>query len=136
MSDSSSMPQKRRPKFGLRFLLLLVLLVAVALGAFQLGHDVGYDEGNQAGFAEGINEKVFAMTYRVSDVLPPEADSTVDAKYQKLIDEIVKEVQPLTWDTADGPASLAPYPQNRAIVVSQTTRGHDELADFLESKRR
>lgn len=136
MSDHTTTAQKRRPHFGLRFLLLLILLVAVALGAFQLGRDIGYDEGNQAGFAEGINEKIFPMTYRMADVLPAEADPTVDVEYQKLMDEIVQEVQPLTWDQAGGPATMAAVPANLAIVVAQTGRGHMELADFLDSKRR
>lgn len=95
----------------------------------------GVEEGNRAGFAAGLNAKVFPKTYRVSELLPTQADGSFSS-YLDLIDEIIAGVQPASWEGAGGPATLAPYPQNLSLVVSQTARGHDELSEFLEAKRK
>ena len=124
-------------RFRIRSLFLVALMVAIALSAFRYGRDVGYSEGERIGFAEGLSAKPYVKTYRVSDLVrpTPSAGGVAFANFEPLMNEILTEVQPASWDGAGGPASLAPYPQNLSLVVSQTSRGHDELAEFLETKR-
>ncbi len=128
--------RRRRLRFSLKSAMVLILLFAVGLGAFRFGRDVGFQEGNQAGFAAGINAKIYPKTYRVSDLVLGPIPQSGQPNYATLVNEIVSKVQPTSWEEAGGPATLAPYPQNLSLVVSQTSRGHDELVNFLESKRR
>lgn len=116
--------------------MVLTLLFAVGLGAFRFGREVGFQQGNREGFAAGINAQVYPKTYRVADLLLGPVPQSGRADYATLLDEIVANVQPTSWERAGGPATFAPYPQNLSLVVSQTSRGHDELIEFLESKRR
>lgn len=134
MEESSQGRPKKWTRFGIRSVLLFAMLVALLLAAFQYGRIVGVEEGFRDGFAEGLTAKVYPVTYRVSDLVAPRIGSRA-ADYQGLIDEIVTTVQPKSWDDAGGPATLAAYPSNQALVVSQTPQGHDDLAEFLEAKR-
>ncbi|HIQ22870.1 MAG TPA: general secretion pathway protein GspD, partial [Planctomycetes bacterium] len=58
------------------------------------------------------------------------------ADFQSLINLIQTTVQPDTWDTVGGPGSIAPFPTNLSIVVSQTQEVHEEIVDLLEQLRR
>lgn len=128
--------RQRWYRFSLSSVMVLILLFAVGLGAFRFGRDVGYEEGNRVGFAAGLNANVYPKTYRVSDLLLGRLPQAGQPDFKALMDEIVSSVQPGSWNDAGGPATLAPYPQNLSLVVSQTSRGHEELTEFLESKRR
>ena len=123
-------------RFSLKSAMGLILLCAVGLGAFRFGRELGFEEGNDAGFAAGINAKVYPKTYRVSDLVLGKAPQSGHPEFAGLVDEIVSNVQPASWKETGGPATRAPYPQNVSLVVSQTSRGHDELFEFLDSKRR
>ncbi|QDT10289.1 hypothetical protein [Planctomycetes bacterium K23_9] len=142
MEDSQqSTSAKKRPRFrfSLRTLLAILLIVALLFGAFQLGHDTGFEKGNRIGFAEGLNAKTYPVSYRASDLLirvPADGTGATFAGFEKLLDEMMTTVQPSSWEGAGGPATCAPYPQNLSLVVSQTDRGHEEVAAFLEAKRR
>lgn len=136
--DNQPNDQKKRSwtRFGLKSLLLLALMIALLLGGFRYGRNVGFVEGSRQGFSEGLVAKVYPVVYKVSDLVsPPNQSVSVFASYDTLIQEIQSEFQPQTWEAAEGPATLAPYPQNLSIVVAQTERGHQDLNDFLETKR-
>lgn len=131
---TQSANKKFRFRFGLRLLLLLAMLIAIFLGAYEYGRRTGFDAGNRSGFAAGLQAKVYPKAYRVSDLVLP-APTVGMADFQSLMDEIQREVQPTSWEVSGGPATLAPYPLNLSLVVSQTERGHDELQDYLAAKR-
>ncbi len=128
--------RRRWLRFSLKSAMVLTLLFAVGLGAFRFGRDVGFEEGNREGFAAGINAQVYPKVYRVADLLLGPVPQSGQADYAALMDEIAANVQPTSWEESGGPATFAPYPQNLSLVVSQTSRGHNELSEFLESKRR
>jgi general secretion pathway protein D len=58
------------------------------------------------------------------------------ADFDSLIELITTTVQPDTWDDVGGPGSVAPFPTNLSIVVSQTQEVHEELVDLLHQLRR
>ena len=58
------------------------------------------------------------------------------ADFDSLIDLIVTTVQPTTWDDVGGPGSIAPFPTNLSLVISQTQEVHEEIVDLLEQLRR
>ena len=57
--------------------------------------------------------------------------------YDSLIDLIKSTVMATTWDDVGGPGSIAPASMGsaKAIVVSQTRRVHEEIADVLAKIR-
>ena len=58
------------------------------------------------------------------------------ADFDSLIDLITSTIKPTTWDDVGGPGSVAPFPTNLSIVVSQTQDVHEEIVDLLEQLRR
>ena len=137
-NETSELNQKRNLRFSLKSILFLALFAAMVFGAFQYGHRLGYGEGERDGYASGVGAKVYPVVYRVSDLVVSDSggpDTKQFALYDELVNAIQKNVAPKTWESEGGPASMAPYPQNLSLVVAQSDRGHDELAEFLESKR-
>lgn len=139
-SHSSTPRKKRWLRFSMKSLMVLALLVAVWFGSFRFGREAGYDQGNRDGFADGLNAKVITKVYRVSDLLQKEKSidpghQGVMYEFDGLISEIIGGIQPTSWEGVGGPATVAPYPQNLSLVISQTERGHDELQEFLDGKR-
>lgn len=59
-----------------------------------------------------------------------------EADYDSLIELITSTVAPETWYEVGGPASIAPFETNLALVISQTEQIHEEIADLLEQLRR
>ena len=57
--------------------------------------------------------------------------------YDTLIEMITRTVFPSSWDEVGGPASIAPANMGtaKAIVISQTDRAHDEIAEVLAKIR-
>ena len=136
MSNQSKVVKNQRwLRFRLKSLLLLILFVAVVFAVFELGRNLGFDEGESAGYAAGVSAATYPRVYRVADFLVSIENSALP-DYQSLIDEIQKEVQPTTWESAGGPATLSEYPANKSLVVSQTSRGHDELSAFFKAKHK
>jgi general secretion pathway protein D len=58
------------------------------------------------------------------------------ADFDSLIELITTTVAPESWDDVGGPGSIAPFPTNLSLVVSQTQEVHDQLADLLEQLRK
>ncbi len=60
----------------------------------------------------------------------------VQADFDSLIDLITSTVRPNSWTDLGGPGSIASFPVNLSIVVSQTQEVHEEIVDLLEQLRR
>jgi general secretion pathway protein D len=58
------------------------------------------------------------------------------ADFDSLIELITSTVAPTTWDAVGGPGSIAPFPTNLSLVISQTQEVHEQIADLLEQLRR
>ena len=58
------------------------------------------------------------------------------ADFDTLIELITGTVKPPTWDDVGGPGSIAGFPTNLSLVVSQTQDVHEEIVDLLEQLRR
>lgn len=52
-----------------------------------------------------------------------------------LIEIIVSTIAPETWQTQGGKGSISYYPQSPALVVRQSQRVHEEIADLLRALR-
>lgn len=67
---------------------------------------------------------------------PGGAGGGVAPDFDSITDLITTTIQPETWDTVGGPGSIAGFPTNLSLVVSQTQDVHEEIADLLEQLRR
>lgn len=55
--------------------------------------------------------------------------------FQSLIDNIVANIAPDEWEEVGGPGSIEPFTNSGALVISQTTGVHQEIAEFLKALR-
>jgi hypothetical protein len=137
MSDDTdtSVPSQAAFRFSLKTLLLLALMIALCLGAFQYGRQVGFAAGDRSGFAAGLIAKPYLVVYPVGNIVGRESVDAQRAACQSLIDEIIAKVQPQSWEQAGGPGRIAYDPRQDSLIVNQTGRGHDAISAFLEPLR-
>ena len=60
----------------------------------------------------------------------------VVADFDTLIELITTTVEPDSWDEVGGPGTIADYPNNLSLVISQTQEIHEKISDLLEQLRR
>jgi hypothetical protein len=76
--------------------------------------------------------------YPVFDLVarPPNAPATLPSlDFQSLIDNITTNIAPTTWDEVGGPGAIEPFTHSGALVISQTTEIHEEIAEYLRALR-
>ncbi|MDV6032730.1 MAG: hypothetical protein F9B45_22120 [Phycisphaera sp. RhM] len=135
------LPRNPKLKFGLKSLLLLLLVVAVGLGAHKMGQESGRETGYGSGFREGwaaaMSAKLVSENYSVFDLLEASGETIGGelAELDELLQEIQRDVDPASWKRNGGPAEINIYPQNLSLTVKQTARGHESLKSFLDRKR-
>ncbi|HUE72414.1 MAG TPA: hypothetical protein VMP01_16130 [Pirellulaceae bacterium] len=90
-----------RPRFRLASLLWLMLCVALAIGMYRYGYEVGHEDAlNQRTFVGNVNPRVYEVSQIVT--LKP-AGGGVIADFDSLMSDLKKEVLPYTWDDQGGP---------------------------------
>ncbi|MEM6469282.1 MAG: hypothetical protein AAF802_06905 [Planctomycetota bacterium] len=57
------------------------------------------------------------------------------ADFDSLMNLIETTVVPDTWEALGGNSTMAPYPQNLALIISTTSDVHDQIVDLIESLR-
>lgn len=60
----------------------------------------------------------------------------VIADFDTLIELITTTVEPDSWDEVGGPGTIADFPTNLSLVISQTQEVHEKISDLLEQLRR
>lgn len=95
--------------------------------------------------------ELFAQVYYVSDLIGPPvrteqvawSDSTsvdscprLECNCDNIIELIRASIQPESWDSSGGAAAIVPHAGSRSLVIRQTRRGHEEIAQLLERLRR
>ncbi|WP_231744235.1 hypothetical protein [Stieleria neptunia] len=82
-----------------------------------------------------MSAKLVNKSYRVSDLVLKDGSGEGFADFSTLMESIVSDVEPESWESNGGPGTLRPYPQNLSLIVSQTSRGHEALDDYLQEHR-
>ena len=68
---------------------------------------------------------------------PGGAGGAANADFDSLIDLIVSTVEHDSWmENGTGDGEIQPFPTNLSLVISQTQRVHEQIADLLEQLRR
>ena len=73
------------------------------------------------------------VVYPIADIL--EYDDENHADFDSIIDAIVNNVEPMTWNALGGAGSLHEIPQRGAILCSQTQYVHDQIESLLSKIR-
>ena len=61
---------------------------------------------------------------------------SLDPDFNSLTDLIVSTISPDTWDSVGGPASVRAHETTLSLVIRQTQKIHEEIADLLDQLRR
>jgi len=93
------------------------------------------------------NER-YSVVYAVADLVVPVPQAVIaaesaqvvrasaEADFDSLIEKITAAVLPESWESAGGTARIAAAEQNLSLVITQTAKGHEGIADLLEQLRR
>ena len=133
-----SLAKAKRPwrlRFRLASLLWLMLCVAIGITAYRAGVEAARRELWHNRSAVGNQ---YVAVYYVADLVirPSPTGNAVIADFESLTQEMEAKVFPQTWISAGGNASVSGFPTNLSLVVSHDKDGHEEIARFLEAKRK
>ena len=131
-------PPRGRPFYRpLRWTLAAALLVALAVLGYREGYRRGYEPEQLATIT---TSSLVVKTYPVADLVTPvgsNVPSNVALDFDPLIDLIVSTIEHESWmENGGGEGELQPFPSNASLVVSQTQRVHEQIADLLQQLRR
>jgi hypothetical protein len=76
--------------------------------------------------------------YPVFDLVirPPHAPANrTGLDFESLINNITTNIAPTTWDEVGGPGAIQSFTNSAALVISQTTEVHEEIAEYLKALR-
>jgi general secretion pathway protein D len=112
-----------------------------------VGGPIAYVAGNEPGKATGATSNMVnaqqlgaPMTAGGSTPMasgPGGLGGSAMADFDSLIDLIVSTVEHDSWmENGTGEGEIQPFPTNLSLVISQTQRVHEQIADLLEQLRR
>ena len=103
----------------------------------------GTSQGSQAFFNNGINGQAFAQAGPNANGfnIPGEQDSRLNGArrntdFTELTNLITSTISPDTWEQAGGQARVQPFETTLSLVIRQTQKVHEEIADLLAQLRR
>jgi hypothetical protein len=142
------MSKKRAILRGLRVGIAVLTLAALVWLGYRRGHRDGYDAATPPPAAAAGQLKI--VTYPISDIVVPLAEYGLTpcppqgpggstgpgVDFDPLIDLIVSTIDTETWrESGTGEGEIMPFPVNLSLVISQTQRVHEQIADLLQQLR-
>ena len=65
----------------------------------------------------------------------PHSSAHARPNFAALIENITSSIPPTTWDEVGGPGAIQGFVNSGALVISQTTEVHEEIAEYLRALR-
>ena len=118
--------------FRLASLLWLMLCVALAIGMYRYGYQVGHEDALNTRTFVG---KTHARVYDVSEIISPAVTGSSAYDFDPLMRQFQSEVLPNTWDGNGGTATMAEFPTNLSLVISHDEDGHERIGKWLRQRR-
>ena len=94
-----------------------------------------YQVGKPYPESRDSNDAAWLQTHPEAVKNPGSAPAWHFSPYRRLFDAILKNVEPQSWDATGGPARMSVYEPGQSLVVLQTRRGHEKVADLLAQLR-
>lgn len=120
-----------------RWALAAALLVVLAIFGYREGYRRGYEPKQLAPIT---TNSLVVKTYPVADLVTPvggNVPSKLPLDFDPLIDLIVSTIEHESWmENGTGEGEIRPFPSNASLVISQTQRVHEQIADLLQQLRR
>jgi hypothetical protein len=98
-----------------------------------------HDEVLMVTTPEEAENRLETVVYDVSDLPAFRRESGgTEPDYEQLIDVIMKNILPTSWDDLGGPGSVMGYSAGdvQSLVISQTEEAQDRIADLLSNLRK
>lgn len=127
----------RTNKSWVRISLQTLFFVVLCLGGVLGGYRAGFERGLRA----GADARMYPVTYQVAElVIPLDVQSNlsggfVEADFESLEELITTTIDPETWDAGGGQGSIKRFETNLSLVISQTRRTHEKIAELLKGLR-
>jgi hypothetical protein len=126
---------RKRWRFTLRTLLVLMLWLATLLATYRfsfdsgrrLGDQEGYQAGHRDGYQKKLEETPHARAYYVGDLLA-----------RHTFDELIARVQTVdrqSWDRWGGIGSATGFNTSKTLVVLHTGHAHNQIQACLNDLR-
>lgn len=116
------MQHKWKVRFGVGTLLFLMVVFA--------GYFYGLNWGVETRRNNSLSTRVYSVARIVSSDRP--VDRPVDRQIDSIMQLIYQTIEPDSWYSSGGAASILPYPANRSIAVTQYTSAHAKIEDLLQ----
>ncbi len=123
-------PRRRFFRFSLFTLMLVFTCVA--------GYFSGWRWGAQQRQQDNYDNSVFAKVYNVADLvtIDPSSIGISRADFDPLLELIVSTIEHSSWkENSTGVGEIQPFPSNLSIVVSNSGKAHDGIAELLQQLR-
>ncbi|MEM6469426.1 MAG: hypothetical protein AAF802_07630 [Planctomycetota bacterium] len=108
--------------------ILSVLITAAALVT------IGYDRDAVAATAPAADETIVPVQYKAEDL--PVWNKKGEWDPVTLIELIQLASGPTNWESNGGNSTVAPYFQNKSLIISTTSKNHDAIVALLERLRK
>jgi hypothetical protein len=115
------------PRFSLRELFLLVVIAAMGCG-WWVSH------GGGSGLRKWLlpPDSRHVETYYVEDLVLMNGGL---ADFDSLMNDVMANVDPGTWEPVGGKGSISAFPTNLSIVVNHDEESHQKIRAYLKAKR-
>ncbi len=122
----------------------VTLLIALCV----IGYRRGYRKGHEREAPPAVSNALIVKTYPVADLVTPIGVKAAEGKrdgsklvakeadFDELIELIVSTIEHDSWmENGTGEGEIQPFPSNHSLIISQTQRVHEQIADLLEQLR-
>lgn len=110
---------------------------ALLLGMMLMGMAVTTNTQVSAEAADGEvlvdPGKTFVKVYRLHDLPAWSKDGTF--RPVLIMQTVQDQILPKQWESRGGTATMAPYPQDGALVISAPEKMHEKIQAFLDKQR-
>ena len=76
-------------------------------------------------------ERIETRVYPVRDLVEVHDEHGISDDYDSLLDVITSTISPTAWSDSGGTGSISPFPNSKALVISQTREIHEEIGNLL-----
>jgi hypothetical protein len=127
VSMETPAPKNRRWQFTIRTLLFVMFCVSGLLGGFQVGYHYGSERRR--------DESFYTVVYSIEG-LPAIDQQTQQPDLGQFVELICHTIAPETWQVVGGMATVSALADGPpSLIVNQTRRNHEAVADLLEQLR-
>lgn len=123
-------------RYSVAALLFISLVAAGLLAGYRIGFEQGYSDGD----AQRASEQPYTQIHPVADLFSREQEDGEPhdnsgkrelSKISRVMLMLQATITPDYWDSVGGPYTMAPTPDEDALVIHATSDVHEEIRTLL-----